>query len=212
MWSGTAISLFFLVFRIFVKLRSFHKLYVDDYLVLFAWFGLLASSIIGQIQSATLYEQYAILSGQMSITPGFYERAAAMLRCVAPLHILFYSCLWAVKLSFLFFFRRLGFNVRGQKGWWWFVLIITILAWVACIADFPYGCSLGSVEHIYSKSCEPTIEPQAYIIEAYCSSLAAIQRSNRTLYGNCAADVVTDCLGKSTFQEDKVCDILTLGQ
>lgn len=152
LWSGTALSLCFLAFRLCVKLRAFRKLYVDDYLVVLAWLIKLTTSILWQIKLPAMYEQYAVQSGQKPITPGFFERDAVFLRYIVPLNILFYSCLWAVKISFLVFFRRLGSNVRNQKIWWWFVLILTILAWVACIADIRYQCALGSIEHILSMS------------------------------------------------------------
>lgn len=144
-------SLCFLTFRLVVKFRSFHKLYADDYLAAFAWVTLLGSAILWQIQAPTLYEQYAVSSGEAIPTPGFLERDAVFLRCLAPFLILFYTCIWTVKLSFLMFFRALGTNVGGQKYWWWCVLIITVLSGAACIGDNHFQCLINSIEYIYGK-------------------------------------------------------------
>ena len=152
LWSGTALSLCFLIFRLFVKLRAFRKLYNDDYLVILAYVIKLVISVLLQMQSPALYEQYAVQSGQKPVTPDFLEREIAFLRYIVPLNILFYSCLWAIKFSLLFFFRRLCSHVRGQKIWWWFVFILTILAYIACIADIGFTCARGSIQYILSNA------------------------------------------------------------
>lgn len=111
---------------------------------------LLASGVSWQIESAGLYDQYAVSSGRKPFTADFIESDLYFLRAaIVPANILFYSCLWTVKLSFLIFFRRLFTHFRGHRIWWWCVLIFTILTWVACIADIHYECSLGSSETIY---------------------------------------------------------------
>lgn len=117
----------FLVFRLYVKLRSFRRLYSDDYLVLAAWIMLLAFAILWQIEASTLYLQYAVQSGVAPFTPGFINRDIELLRSIVPFTILFYSCLWAVKISLLLFFRRLQSNVRGQRIGWWSIFALPCL-------------------------------------------------------------------------------------
>lgn len=112
---------------------------------------LLGTAILWQIEAPTLYEQYAVGSGQRPPSQEFIDRDIAFLRTIVPFTILFYSCLWSIKLSFLLFFRRLGSKVIGHNIWWWCVLVVTILTWVACVADIHYKCSLGSFKLIESK-------------------------------------------------------------
>ncbi|KAL8962936.1 MAG: hypothetical protein Q9183_005076, partial [Haloplaca sp. 2 TL-2023] len=152
LWTGTAVSLCFLVFRLTVKIRSFRRVYSDDCLVIFSWVLLLASSALWQVQSVNLYDLYAVQSGEKPLTLGFIDTNTQLLRSLTPFAILFYTCLWVIKLSFLLFFRRLGLNVRGQKMWWWCVLVITVLTWVATIADNNYKCSLEPIEFIWCTS------------------------------------------------------------
>lgn len=139
-----------------MRIRSFRKLFWDDLLVIAAWGMLLGTAVLWQVEAPTLYEQYAVESGKEPFSLGFIERDTAFLRTIAPFTILFYSCLWTVKLSFLIFFRRLGSKIKGHQIWWWCILVITFLTWVACIADIDYQCSLGSFEHII---CEFTSVP-----------------------------------------------------
>ena len=109
---------------------------------------LLATSIFWQKKAPTMYEQYAVQAGKEIPGPGFISRDMAFLRSLTGFIIIFYTCLWTVKLSFLFFFRRLGSKVRGHKNWWRCVLVITILTWLACIGDIPYKCLFSSFEFI----------------------------------------------------------------
>ena len=151
LWAGTAVSLSFLVFRLAVKIRSYHRIYSDDYLVIGAWILLLASALLWQMESPNLYELFNVASGQKPLTKIFVKNNTALLRSLTPFALLFYSCLWIVKLSFLLFFRRLGMNVRGQKIWWWCVLAVVLLTWAATIADNDYKCSLKPIEYIWCQ-------------------------------------------------------------
>ncbi|KAL8922348.1 MAG: hypothetical protein Q9172_003608 [Xanthocarpia lactea] len=149
--------------------------------------------------SPNLYELFDVISGQAPLTQGFVERNTDLLRSSAPFSVFFYTCLWTVKLSFLLFFRRLGLNVRGQKIWWWYVLVITLLTWAATVADHDWKCSVRPVEWIWVN----------------CSTPSAIKFINHTFYANCTMDVATDCL--STYHDilkriDLQMDTLTRAQ
>lgn len=151
LWAGTSISLCFVAFRLFVRIRAFRKLLSDDYFVILAWIILLASSILWQKQAPTLYDQYAIASGNMPIYPEFLEKDEKFLHTIAPFTILFYTSLWSVKLGFLLFFKRIGYEVKIHKIWWWCVLFITVSTYFACIGDINYKCSLSSLIYIICK-------------------------------------------------------------
>ena len=170
-----------IVFRFFVKLKSFGRLHADDYLAVTAWTMLFAVVMICQTQTPTLYEQYDVVSGRKPSTPAFVDRYTTFVRSILPLSILFYSCLWCIKLSLLLFFRRLLAKVRGQHIWWWIILVVTLITWVACIADIQYRCYVSSIDSII----------------AYCSTLPAIKSVNRNFYADCSLDVITDCLSKA---------------
>lgn len=159
LWGGTGISLCFLLFRLFVRLKAFRRLYSDDFIVIAAWTIKLVVNILWQMKAPVLYEHFDVMAGKKLPDVGFVNRDTALQRTVVLFSILFYSALWLVKLSFLMFFRRLGSKVKGQKIWWWFILVFTLLTWVACIADIEYKCSFNSYAFIiceFSPSCSGT--------------------------------------------------------
>lgn len=126
---------------------------MDDYLVLAAWLMLLVSAIIWQLKAHVLYLQYDVTSGKAKFDMDFIETYGTLLPQITTFSILFYTCLWSIKFSFLFFFRKLGMgtNVRAHTIWWWVVCGLTLVGWVACIADFDYKCSVSSTTYILGK-------------------------------------------------------------
>lgn len=178
MWGGTAASLCFLIFRVFVRLRYFRILYADDFFVLTAWIMLLANSITWQTQQAALYDSFKLSEGQLQPTADILAAEQSLLRANLAVLILFLFCLWSVKISLLVFFRRLGHQVRGQKIWWWFVVGSTILTWAICISVLPYWCLLGSADYILTQ----------------CGASYQQSFTRDTFHYQTAADVVTDAM------------------
>ena len=94
--------------------------------------------------------------------------------------VFFYTSLWAVKTSFLLFFRRLGHNVTGQKVLWWCVFAFTLASYFVCIGDIQYSCLASPLENNFAR----------------CSTDAALRFQRITLDFNCAIDVLTDFASK----------------
>lgn len=116
-----------------------------------AWGLHLATAILWQFKVSALYEYYATRSGKHPPRPGQDKSDHDLLRSIVAVRQLFYTCLWTVKLSFLVFFRRLGYKVRTHKIWWWFVLIVTIGTYIGYLAYSNYKCTLSSYEYIMGK-------------------------------------------------------------
>lgn len=146
------ISLAFLVFRIFVRVKSFRRIYADDVLVLIAWLIFLTSTVIWQSQQTTMYRQFAIASGTVIPTPKQLAAEATLLHSKVATGSIYYTSLWIVKLSFLVFFRRLGQRVRGQKIWWWCVAGFTVATWATCIGTIAFKCLVRSLDFIIGTS------------------------------------------------------------
>ena len=97
-----------LVFRLGVRITSYRRLYADDVLVIAAWIFFLASNILWHTQLPTVYARADVQNGLVIPSLDFIDKLQALLKAVAAFNFLFICCLWAVKLSFLFFFKRLG--------------------------------------------------------------------------------------------------------
>ncbi|KAI1074869.1 hypothetical protein F5B20DRAFT_585879 [Whalleya microplaca] len=181
-WAATAITLLFLVFRLTIRLRSFRKLFSDDYLVIAAWLMLFTSTIIWQIKLHLLYWQYDVTFGRAPPSEDFVAAYATFLPQIVTFSVLFYSCLWAVKFSFLMFFRRLGSEIKAHKIWWRVVFVLTLAGWIASIADFDYRCAAGGITYVMTE----------------CTLANHVKFQRRTFYSNMVADIVTDLLVLST--------------
>lgn len=156
LWTETAISLFFLAFRIFVRIKSFRRIYADDVLVLIAWLIFFGSVVIFQSQHFAMYNQFALAQGTLVLTPEALEAENKFMHTEVAIIVMYYTSLWIVKLSVLIFFRRLGQNVRGHI-WWWCVTGFTVATWVTCIGTIP-KCYLRSVDYVISKWAYCTLE------------------------------------------------------
>jgi len=151
LWAGTGLALCFLVFRIFVRVRVFRKLFADDFLVIGAWLIMLTNAIIWQTQYKIVYQLYAFFAAGAFPDVAFLTRFEVFLKFQSAILILLYTCLWAVKLSFLIFFRRLELKLSGFRVWWWIVLGITIASWVSCVGDNQYDCETGDIERLFGE-------------------------------------------------------------
>lgn len=151
-WGGVVITALVFAFRIYVRLRSFRRLFADDVLVFIAWSMLTSNALIWQLNKDALYDNIAVSSGQLFPPKSFARDSERYLRGSTVIIAFFYSGLWSVKLSFLIFFKRLGQKVRGQKILWWIVLGITIASYFAVLGTIQYRCLDSSFEYISSKS------------------------------------------------------------
>lgn len=139
------------MFRLTVRIKVFRQLFADDYFVIAACAMSLANAILWQTQQTRLYDLIRLQFGKTLYTPSAEAYSLLFNKYVIAFNILFYSSLWAVKLSFLLFFRRLDKSVRRKRYWWWFVLVVTVGSWAGCVGDIQWDCTLGSDEYIASK-------------------------------------------------------------
>ncbi len=102
-WGGFAITVIFVFIRIPASLRAFKTLYVDDAFVFFALTLSLASAILWQIFANNMYQMMAVASGREIPGPTFATDSKSYSKASAAVIVLFYSTLWAIKISFLIF-------------------------------------------------------------------------------------------------------------
>lgn len=148
LWGGVALSLLFFALRIYVRIKSFHRLFWDDFLVLLAWLMILANSIVWQYAKTGLYLLLNVQSGRQPPPPDFAGKVEEYLHASIAILILFYSSLWCVKLSFLIFFLRLGRNVRWQNVIWWSVFVIVVASYFSVIGTIKWHCLIPRFEVI----------------------------------------------------------------
>ena len=156
---------------------------MDDGLVMFALILALASAILWQIFASDMFELMAVSSGHKMPTPGFADNSEAYFKASVAVIAFFYSTLWAIKVSFLVFFKRLTKNVRRQQLLWWPVLGFTVATYFVCIGTIQYRCLVVPLQQITTD----------------CTQNAAVNFQQITLKLNCVWDVLTDFPSPQSF-------------
>ena len=140
-WTGVGLSLSFMIFRVYVRLRLFRRLFPDDGFVLAAWLFYVALGIIFQTQISSMWITINGASDrQEQLSPNYTERVNVFLHLQIAAWILSFTALWLIKFSFLLFFRKLGNHVRRQRILWWLVIGFTLASYVVCISLGAFKC------------------------------------------------------------------------
>lgn len=108
-----------------------------------AWLLLLAIAILGIFMKGPMHLIAAIGRGELMPPSDLTEQLKFYPHGQVVFYWLYFTGLWAIKLSFLLFFRRLGNRVRGQKVVWWTVFALAIAFFFTVVAVINYKCLLG---------------------------------------------------------------------
>lgn len=151
---------------------------MDDGLAVLAWVLILVTAALWQWSAVNMYYILDISAGLVAPGPDFFPRLIVFTRIQFAVSFFFYTALFVVKLSFLFFFRRLGHRVKGQQYIWWPVLFFSVVSYAVSLGDIQYACMLGPAESLVT----------------YCNFASATNFTIATLKANCALDVFSDLL------------------
>lgn len=183
-WATEAMATIFLALRFYSRWKSQKRIFWDDVFVTFAYLLTLVTAILWQWQTPVMYWFLGIVAGTEPLTSDLadlYSKQILWLKVSLVVEIFFYTSLTAVKLSFLFFFRRMGDKVSRFNWYWWPVIMFVLAIWIATLGNIQYKCEIGSVQQLNS---------------GYCKSEAASRFTSDTLKANAALDVLSDLLSK----------------
>ena len=128
-----ALAIAFTVARTVIRYHVFHQFSADDGCVYLALTMLLSMGVMYQLIIPVMFEIDVVTMG-IAPSPGFMERASFFLRLQFAIIVLFWTTLWAVKFSFLFFYKQILQGLPGPMRWWWASTLFTIVtylgAWV----------------------------------------------------------------------------------
>jgi hypothetical protein len=105
---------------------------------------LLACVSISQFFANDLLLLNQITTRQRLIPPDFMEKTGTLYISAGAFFVLYYTLLWSIKLSFLFFFRRMYIQIESWMRYWWAILFITGAAYIASIFCLPWNCMPSS--------------------------------------------------------------------
>ncbi|KAH6669839.1 hypothetical protein B0J14DRAFT_486176 [Halenospora varia] len=177
LWACVGISLAFILFRAYTRLRIFHKFAADDYLLAIAWLTSVTIAGIWQVRATELYFGIALASGQATHFPtDLGSQIERYLRAILGAYIVQYLGLWCVKLSLLFFFKGLGTGIRQQMIFWWCTFAFIVSSFFVCLGTIDYKCLL-----IIEICTSPSTNTYEYITLRLTTSLDVL--TDATLIG-----------------------------
>jgi hypothetical protein len=124
-----------------VRISVFGKLFVDDYFFLLALAILISSAIVLHFMIPAMYTLVLVQLGRVKPTSTILDTATLFMKYQLTTVILFWSCLWSVKGSFLAFFYGLTRNLKSQRIMWYAVTTFTVIAYIGCIISNELSCS-----------------------------------------------------------------------
>ncbi|KAK4197621.1 hypothetical protein QBC40DRAFT_231632 [Triangularia verruculosa] len=177
-WTTTSIVIIFLSVRLYTRVRATRRLFLDDAILIFAALMAILASALWQWVAPVLWFILDVGAGLAFPTDleEFLKDVEKTMRVFFVEQLFFYSILACVKLSLLFFFRRVGWHMTKLRIAWWCVLALVVSTWLASVGDAQWGCLVAT----------------GFDIMAQCTEPPAIAYANLTLRINCALDVLSD--------------------
>lgn len=100
---------------------------IEDGFVMLSWAAFIALAVMYIVVTPPLYRVDKAV-GTGILYPTIETDAMLITKIFFANTIIFWVVLWSVKLSLLFFYRRLFEGLPGQMRWWWSVFVFTVLA------------------------------------------------------------------------------------
>lgn len=119
------------IFRIAIRLHYQKRLYVDDGFLFFAIICLCAATGLMYEVIPSMYLVEAILTNDpdTSLPSNVFAQSLLFIKLADGFLVLTYNTIFAVKFSFLFFFRILIRRVHTMLVYWWVVAVLTAVIW-----------------------------------------------------------------------------------
>jgi len=141
-WALFGFTIAFFIARLVVRAKYYNNLYYDDGILFAAVIFLLSNLIVVTIMSDDMCMILRVTAGlEMPDILTIMPRSTFYLKCQFASTVLFWCNVWAVKASFLAFFRRLVKGVRKAEWAWWFTVAVTAAGFVVAVITCRISCT-----------------------------------------------------------------------
>lgn len=119
------------IIRVAIRLRYQRRLYVDDGFLFFAIICLCVATGLMYEVIPSMYLVEAVLTNDpdTSLPSNLFAESLLFQKLCDGFLVLTYNTIFAVKFSFLFFFRTLIRRVHSMLVYWWMVAVLTAVVW-----------------------------------------------------------------------------------
>lgn len=146
-----AVAVVLAIGRVYIRIRLNHRFYIDDGLFFLAVVTLVAGTVMTYIDIPYIYLQQNVQSGARAPPPDLIQQLLKSVKIQDAAVVLLSTTLFAVKLSFLAFFRSLIRRLKKLEIWWWCVLAIVIPSSIVLLCSNFITCPYFD-ERILGKS------------------------------------------------------------
>ena len=146
-----------------------------------------------------IFEIERIVYGGAIYPVDFKDQIEFFLKIQFSIIVLFWTSLWAVKFSFLMFYRKILAGLPGYMIWWNLVFIFTVLAYLSCQLSNLKSCTpISNYFHLGTRTCDIGV-CRILTVQGACDSKQNRYFQNLNLYFSTVVDVISDVLSKSHF-------------
>ena len=116
--------------RLGVKLHNSRRLEIDDGFLILALCCSLAAWVFFWLMRDLIYLRMEMVLGMKEIEIADIESMLVYYKWYNGSMVLTWTAVYSVKLSFMFFFRKLISSVRFLEIYWWVIMGVLIPTWV----------------------------------------------------------------------------------
>ncbi|MCJ1461164.1 hypothetical protein MMC28_011546 [Mycoblastus sanguinarius] len=153
-WVLSSIALAFLVSRILIRLKVDRRLNIDDGLVILAMTCLLVSDILNSIMAPQKFIVQGVKINHDPKPVNYGDISASFAKCQWADAYIFFTCIWAVKGSFLAYYDGLTQRLTYYRRAWWFVIGFTILTYIGSLFAYAFLDGLSIQVNLKNKAIE----------------------------------------------------------
>lgn len=144
-------AVFATIGRIIIRIRYQRRLFADDYVLLFGCFSLIAAFTLVNVMSGSLSFDMALYLGPTDALPegsvfrSFETRILLLQKLCYSCEVALWVTIFAVKMSYLLFFRHLIKRMKSHMTYWKVALCIVVVSGIFCIGSIFIICSYFGV-------------------------------------------------------------------
>ena len=137
-----AVAILTAIARIAIRLRYRKRLFADDAFLFLAVACLCTSMALLFVfgPSMWLIEETVTVQLSPELPPDFMYRAVVYQKLAYTYISLVWMTIFAIKFSFLFFFKNLVRCIRSMTIYWWVITVVTGVVWAFGIAQPFISC------------------------------------------------------------------------
>ena len=141
---------------------------------------MVVTAALWQWAAKDMFYTIDVEAGLAPFAANFLERVHNWVTVSLIIELFYYVILLLIKLSFLFFFGRLGKGTQSFKWIWWTVLGFIAISFLVSVGDVDYGC-------LTETGLENMMR---------CNTRERIDKTAITMEVNCFFDIFSDLLSK----------------